>query len=233
MARYASLEFAKKGHPVLLAGRDIVELERIAADIHLRTGVDVHVCEFDAANQESHAQFFEGVLSKAKDLFGILLCFGYMADQHEAEQDFELAKRMIDVNYVGAVSILEIAAPYFEEKRDGFVSVVTSVAGDRGRASNYLYGSSKAALATYTSGLRARLNRSGVRVVTIKPGFVDTSMTFGKESLPLLASAPDAGRQIAKRSLKGSEIAYVPGVWRFIMSAICLLPEFVFKRTKF
>lgn len=233
MARYAALQFAKKGHPVILAGRDIVELERIASDIQIRTGVTTDVVMFEATDLDSHAEFFQNVLRRAKEIHGILLCFGYMAEQTEAEKDFNLVQSMVDINYVGAMSILETIAPYFEERKDGFISIVTSVAGDRGRAANYLYGSTKAGLAAYASGLRARLGKSGVRVVTVKPGFVDTALTFGKDKLPFLASAPDAGRMIANRSLKGGEIAYVPGIWRMIMSVIGLLPEFVFKRTKF
>jgi short-subunit dehydrogenase len=139
---------------------------------------------------------------------------------------------MIDVNYSSAVSVLEQAAVHFEEKKRGFVCAITSVAGDRGRQSNYLYGSTKAALNTYLQGLRHRLSKSGVDVLTVKPGFVDTRMTWGLPGLFLVASPDKVAKDVCWAIRKRRNVTYTPWFWRGIMSIICAVPDFIFRRTK-
>jgi decaprenylphospho-beta-D-erythro-pentofuranosid-2-ulose 2-reductase len=142
------------------------------------------------------------------------------------------ARRVIDTNYTSAVSVLNLAADYLEQRRGGFICGLSSVAGDRGRQSNYLYGSSKAALSTYLQGLRNRLTRARVRVVTVKPGFVDTKMTFGLSGMFLVATPERVAKDISQAIRRGRSVVYTPWFWRPIMLVIRTIPEFIFKRMK-
>src|SRR5262245_32495555 len=155
-----------------------------------------------------------------------------MAPQGEAQTSFELARRMIDVNYTSAVSLLNLAADYFEARKAGFICAISSVAGDRGRQSNYLYGSTKAALNTYLEGLRVRLAKVGVPVTTVKPGFVDTKMTRGMKGMFLVASPARVARDICRAIRRGRAVVYTPWFWWGIMTIIRSIPDFLFRRMK-
>ena len=233
IARAIALEFAGRGYGLLLAGRDMEELERIAADARVRHGVEARALFFDALQPDSHAAFVESCRQASKDsIEGAVLCFGALGDQAQAQSDAAEARRIVDTNFTGAVSILGHFANHLEEKRAGFLCALSSVAGDRGRQSNYVYGAAKAGLTVFLQGLRNRLYRSGVRVVTIKPGFVDTAMTFGRPGMFLVASPQSAARRIVAAVEKGKDQAYVPGFWRWVMLVIRLLPERIFKRMR-
>lgn len=234
MARHAAEAFARQGFDVALGARDSVENERLARDIEVRCGVKAVPVPFEAENFDSHETF----LHQCEELVGscptgLVYFAGYMADQRAAERDFTLAHRMIDVNFTAAVSVTERFALRCEERRAGFIGIVSSAAGDRGKQSNYIYGATKGALSVYAQGLRNRLHPSGVTVTTIKPGFVDTKMTFGMP-LPkaLTASAEDAGAAICNAVLAGRDEAYVLWFWRFIMLIIRSIPEWQFKKMK-
>jgi short-subunit dehydrogenase len=159
------------------------------------------------------------------------LAFGYLGDQ-QAARDFGVGKKVIAANFTGATSILSHCANYFEQKKCGFIIGVASVAGDRGRQSNYVYGAAKGALSLYLQGLRNRLYVSGVRVITIKPGFVDTAMTYGLPGLFLVASPQYVGQRIVGSLTKSADVVYLPWFWRYIMFIIKCIPEPVFKRMK-
>ena len=233
IAQAIAREFAGRGYGLLLAGRDLEELERIAADARVRHGVEARALFFDALQPDSHAAFVESCREVSKDsVEGAVLCFGALGDQAQAQADAAEARRIVDTNFTGAVSILGHFANHLEEKRAGFLCALSSVAGDRGRQSNYVYGAAKAGLTVFLQGLRNRLFRSGVRVVTIKPGFVDTAMTFGRPGMFLVASPQAAARSVVSAVEKGKDQAYVPGFWRWVMLAIRLLPERIFKRMR-
>jgi len=233
MARAVALEFGHQGYDVLLGARDQAENEIIATDVRVRCRVDAYAVVFEAEDFDGHAGFFQQCRDLLGDrIEGLVLCFGYHEDQAKAQADFAVAHRTIDTNYTAAVSILEIFARYFEERGSGFIAVVSSVAGDRGRQSNYIYGSAKAGLTVYVQGLRNRLFHAGIHVVTIKPGYVDTKMTFGMPGLFLVASPEKAGKDIFKAIRKRKNVAYVPWFWRFIMLIVRYIPELVFKRMK-
>ncbi len=232
IAKSIAYQYAKQNHSLILAGRDHGEMERLASDIRIRHRVPVCVKIYHAEAYDEHAGFFASCLEEPGMLGGMVLAYGQMEDQQSAQADFRLAKQIIEVNFLSCVSILETAARYFEQERSGFIAVISSVAGDRGRQSNYIYGSSKGALSVYLQGLRSRLFASGVHVVTIKPGFVDTQMTYGLKGLFLLADPRDAAKKICLAIQKGQEIVYVPGFWAFIMMIIKVMPERVFKRLK-
>ncbi len=233
IARAIAEQFARRGYDLQLAGRDTGELDALATDLRLRHRVKAESRHFDATDLDTHGAFVEGCLeASGGSLEGAVLCFGYLGDQSSAQSDPAEAKRILDTNLIGPVSILSLLANRFEEKSAGFLCALSSVAGDRGRQSNYVYGSSKAGLSVFLQGLRNRLFRSGVRVITIKPGFVDTAMTFGRPGMFLVASPETAATQVVEAILKGRDQAYVPGFWRPVMLLIRLIPERIFKRMR-
>jgi short-subunit dehydrogenase len=160
----------------------------------------------------------------------VFLAFGTMPEQAALEADPALAVATIEATYTGAVAVLLGLAPLLETGKRGHVVVLGSVAGDRGRLKNYVYGSAKAGLATFTAGLRNRLFRAGVLVTTVKPGFLDTAMTWGLPGMFLVAPPEAAARACLKAALKGREVVYVPVFWALIMLIIRLIPERVFKK---
>lgn len=231
IARGTAAAFAARGDSLYLASRDLEELKRLAADLKVRYGVTVYYGLFDASATATHPAFFQAVLKEMQELNGMVLAFGLLGDQ-QAAREFSEAEKIILSNFTGAVSILGICANYLEPLKRGFIIGISSVAGDRGRQSNYVYGSAKGALSLYLQGLRNRLFASGVRVVTIKPGFVDTAMTFGLPGLFLVASPQDIGKKIVRTLGKSTDIVYLPGFWRYIMLIIKHVPEVIFKRMK-
>lgn len=231
IARATAVSFASRGASLYLASRDEDELRRISADLRLRFGVEVHFGLFDAEATETHETFFKSIVAVMPNLSGVVLAFGYLGDQ-VAARDFSVGAKVIAINFTGAVSILNICANYFELKKSGFIIGIASVAGDRGRQSNYVYGAAKGALSLYLQGLRNRLYASGVRVITIKPGFVDTAMTYGLPGLFLVASPQSIGERIVGSLSKSTDVAYLPWFWRYIMLIIKHIPEPIFKRMK-
>lgn len=232
IARASANAFAAKGHALYLAGRDVEELKRMATDIEIRYRVPVGYGHFDAEAFAEHLPFLQKVVKEMDGLEGVLLAFGELGDQTQSSIDFDSAHTIIDRNYTGACSILTHCANYLGKIQKGFIIGISSVAGDRGRQSNYVYGSAKAGLTAFLQGLRNRLFHSGVRVITIKPGFVDTAMTFGKPGLALVASPKYVGDRIVKALQHSSDELYLPWFWRYIMLIVRNVPEFIFKRLK-
>jgi short-subunit dehydrogenase len=234
IARAFALEAAAQGSDVLLAGRDTADLERGAADIRIRHDVQVEVIDFDAEVVDSHDAFVDEVTTRAAGFgdgpLNVFLAFGLMPEQSAIDADPDQAQRTIMATYAGAVSVLHRLAPILEARKSGHVVVLGSVAGDRGRIKNYVYGSAKAGLHAYLQGLRNRLFRSGVTVTTVKPGFIDTTMTWGMPGLFLVASPRDCARACLRYAKKGAEIRYFPSFWWVIMTIIKNIPEPIFKR---
>jgi decaprenylphospho-beta-D-erythro-pentofuranosid-2-ulose 2-reductase len=233
IARSVMLALAAEGHLVVLAGRDTEELGRLAKDATVRTGTRAVVREFDAEATETHREFVASVVEEFGDLDGVVLAFGYLGEQSLAETDWAEARAIVDRNFTGAVSVLLAVAERFEARRFGWIVALSSVAGDRGRASNYIYGAAKGGLSVFLQGLRARLSKVGVHVLTVKPGPVDTAMTFGMAKMPLLADPEAVGKAIVRAMNARKDEIYVPGPWRLIMALIRHLPERVMKRAKF
>lgn len=232
IARSTAASFGAQGHALYLAARDTDELRRIAADLEIRFGIPVKYGAFDATDIETHHQFLQHVVADIGDISGVVVAIGYLGDQHVAQLDGAETQAIIARNFAGVASILMESANYFEAQKSGFIIGITSVAGDRGRQSNYTYGASKGGLSLYLQGLRNRLAKSGVRVITVKPGFVDTAMTYGKEGTALVASPRSVGNRIARAIHGRADVVYIPWFWRYIMLVIRNIPEFVFKRLK-
>jgi short-subunit dehydrogenase len=233
IARHTAAAFARRGYDLCLAARDAEEVQRVASDLHLRHGVNAQSVQFDATHAASSGRMMDIVMDEAfGDLSGVVLCFGVLGEQSVAQDDAAYAREIIGVNFTAAASLLTPLANHFEERGKGFIGTISSVAGDRGRQSNYVYGAAKGGLSIFLQGLRQRLSKAGVTVTTIKPGFVDTRMTFGLPGMFLVADPADVGEGIARAIEKGKAVAYIPGFWRWIMLIIRLIPEPVFVRLK-
>lgn len=230
IGRAIAHKFAKNKFDIILAARDAIGLAGDAKDLEIRYGVKAGTLEFDAADTGSHTRLFGNM---DPEPLGVVCVVGHLGDQQKAEQDFTETKKIIDANYTGCVSILNIFANSFEKRKTGFIIGISSVAGDRGRQSNYIYGSAKAGFSAYLSGLRNRLSRSGVNVITVKPGFVATKMTEGLDLPPLLTAQPEeVANDIYNAWEKGKDIIYTKWFWRYLMFIIRNIPERIFKKLK-
>lgn len=231
IGRAAARAFAKAGYDVALAGRDVAALEPDAADLRARYSAEVGLYKFDVLDTAS----FEGFVSGLPALPDVVISIvGLLGVQENAESDLAHATAIMRSNYEGPALILGLFAEKFLGRGTGTIVGVSSVAGDRGRASNYVYGSAKAGFSAFLSGLRARASRGGVHVVTVKPGFVRTKMTEGMKLIgPLTVEAPVVGDAILAAVEKKTDVIYVSGKWRLVMLIIKTLPEAVFKKLKF
>lgn len=229
VAHALALQFASKADAdVTLASRDMELLQKKARDIEIRHNTSVKAVAFNATDTQAHCSFYDG-LSPKPDI--VVAAFGYLGDQNRAQGDGEEAGRIIETNFTGAVSILEIVAADFEARGAGVIIGIGSVAGLRGRQSNYFYGAAKGALGIYLSGLRNRLSKSGVHVITVLPGFIDTKMTAGMGLPGLLTATPQqVAEDIFNAYQKSKDTIYTRWFWRWIMTIIRFIPESVFKR---
>jgi NAD(P)-dependent dehydrogenase (short-subunit alcohol dehydrogenase family) len=233
IARALALRFARDGATVYLAARDLEEARRIACDLNVRSGARALVGAFDARDIDAHPRVVQDAIAELGGLDGVVVAFGTLGDEATGQLDPSEALATITQNFTGAVSIMTLAGEHLREQSRGFIIVLSSVAGDRGRARNYVYGSAKGALTLFAQGLRARLSPFGVHVMTAKLGFVDTRMTWGRDGLALVASPEGAADKIYSAWRRGAEVVYVPAFWRPIMGALKLVPERIFKRLTF
>tara|TARA_Y100001972_G_scaffold128853_1_gene192171 strand:+ start:7438 stop:8184 length:747 start_codon:yes stop_codon:yes gene_type:complete len=222
--------YAKKGDRIILAGRNLSRLKEIASDISIRYGASTQYLEFDALDYASHELFYLGIDPQPD----IVICvFGYLGDQEVAQRDWKETEFIIHTNYTGAASILNIVANEMEKRSSGVIVGISSVAGDRGKLSNYMYGSAKAGFTAYLSGLRNRLYHAGVHVLTVKPGFVATQMTAHMDLPPLLTATPAmVANDVLKAVSSRKDVVYSFSRWRLLMFIIRNIPEFIFKRLK-
>ena len=222
--------FAKEGFDVQLAARRPEELERAKADLEVRYSVAVTLHAFDALDFHGHEAF---VASLPKLPYVAVCVVGLLGDQRAHETDLEAAVGVMRANYEGPATILGVIANAFEARGSGTIIGVSSVAGDRGRATNYVYGSAKAGFTAFLSGLRNRLAKKGVHVMTVKPGFVATRMTEGMKLPPALTATPEAvAERIFGAYQKGANVIYAKPVWRLVMAIIVSIPEAIFKKLK-
>jgi short-subunit dehydrogenase len=227
IAKATAREYAKHGYDLCLAARNVSELEEFANDVAVRTQRAVTLVELDILDYKSHQAFYDNLDEKP---LGVICAIGYLGEQKKAQSDFEEAKQIMDTNYTGVVSLFNIIANDFEARRSGFMVGISSVAGDRGRKSNYIYGSAKAAFTAYLSGLRNRLYDAQVHVMTVKPGFVATKMTEGMDLPEKLTAQPEeVAEDIYKAQQKGKNVLYTKWIWRWVMMIIKMIPEWKFK----
>lgn len=222
--------FAARGHPIQLAARNAHTLHADQSDLALRYTVPVTLHEFDALAIDTHA----GFVASLPVLPEIAVCaVGVLGTQAEAMVDSTVASHILRSNFEGPASILSALATQFVARGHGTLVGISSVAGDRGRASNYVYGAAKAGFTAYLSGLRNRLAGAGVHVVTVLPGFVVTRMTEGLPLPPALTAQPtEVATAIERAVRRRSNVIYVRSVWWAIMAVIRLIPEPIFKRLR-
>ncbi|SEW50582.1 SDR family oxidoreductase [Chitinophaga arvensicola] len=228
MAVAIARKFASEKYDIQLAGRHTAALVPQQQDLQLRYGIQATSHAFDATDYNSHAGFFAGLPVQPD----ITICvFGYLGTQEKAQENWQEAAAIINTNYTGAVSVLNVVAESYAAKQQGTIVGISSVAGERGRQSNYIYGSAKAGFTAYLSGLRNRLFRSGVHVMSVQPGFVDTRMTQHLTLPPLLTAQPEAvATAVFKGVARKKNVLYVKWHWKYIMLIIKLIPEGIFKK---
>ena len=232
IATETARQYAAYGARLYLTARDAERLEQVAADLRTRGAGAVETAALDVTDRERGAAVMDAAWNAFGGLDVALLAHGVLPDQLQCQAHAEDALAALDVNFLSTVALLTPLANRFEASRAGCIAVIGSVAGDRGRQSNYVYGAAKGGVDRFLEGLRNRLWRSGAAVITLKPGFVDTPMTAGMRQGSLFVSARRAGRAV-HRSIEGRrDIAYIPWFWRPIMCLVRALPERVFKRLR-
>lgn len=224
--------FAARGDALCLVARDPGRLATLAADLAVRGAVRTATATLDVTDFAAHAAAIDAAERELGGLDTVLIAHGTRSDQEACENDIDALRREIDINAISVMALLMPLAKRFAAQGFGDIAVISSVAGDRGRMSNYVYGSAKAAVTAFLSGLRQRLQKSGVNVLTIKPGFVDTPMTHDFPKGALWAQPDDVARGIVNAIDKRRSTVYLPWFWWPIMFVIRHLPEFVFKRVK-
>ncbi|MDE1963004.1 MAG: SDR family oxidoreductase [Xanthomonadaceae bacterium] len=222
--------YAQRGGRLHLVARSPERLTTIADDLKIRGAAEVGRSQLDVNNLQGHGEMLEAAWRSLGTVDVVLIAHGTLPDQKACEDSVETAMSEFATNASSTLALLTRISQRMEAAGTGSIAVISSVAGDRGRASNYLYGSAKAAVSTFLSGLRQRLGKKGINVVTIKPGFVDTPMTRDFKKGALWAKPGEVAAGIVTAIDKGKPVAYLPRFWFIIMTIIRSIPEFLFKR---
>lgn len=224
---------AAQGHHLFLAARNEASLRSLADDLRTRGASQVESARFEATALNTHAELIATATKALDGLDTVLVAYGSLPDQAAIQNSPSAVVQDLQMNFVSVASLITIVAAQFEQQGRGTIVVISSVAGDRGRATNYVYGSAKAGVTAFLSGLRQRLHAKGVDVITIKPGLVDTPMTASFRKGALWATPEKVAAGIVRAMQTRKTTAYLPGFWFLIMTIIRLLPERVFMRTRF
>jgi short-subunit dehydrogenase len=224
--------FAADGDCFFLVARDADKLKVVADDLRIRGAAQVITAVADARDFDRHQALIDQAFTGLNGLDTVLIAHGTLPDQKGCEQSFTLFRREFEINALGVMSLLTHAANRFEDQGFGTLCVISSVAGDRGRQSNYVYGAAKGAVSIFMQGLRNRLYSKGVHVLTVKPGFVDTPMTAAFAKGILWATPEQVAEGIYNALIKKKDIVYLPWFWSPVMRVIRGLPETLFKRLR-
>ncbi|HEX5802659.1 MAG TPA: SDR family oxidoreductase [Azospira sp.] len=230
IAEAAARQWAGRGAALFLVARNATKLETIAADLRVRGASSVAVHVLDATDLAAHAAMFDAALATLGGIDVALIAHGTLPDQKACEASVELTLKEIENNGLSVIALATRLANLLEAQGSGCIAVISSVAGDRGRQSNYVYGAAKGMVTRFLQGLRNRLAKRGVHVLTIKPGFVDTPMTAAFKKGALWAQPADVAHGIITAIDKGRDHVYLPGFWRLIMLVISHIPERIFKK---
>jgi len=224
--------FAVRGEELYLIARNPARLESIQKDLEIRGAHKVTTARLDINHLTRHEEVLDTAWSAMHEVDVVLIAHGTLPDQKACEASADLTLKEFTTNATSTIALLTLLANRLEAQGKGTLAVITSVAGDRGRGSNYIYGAAKAALTAFTSGLRQRLYCSGITVITIKPGFVDTPMTSEFKKGFLWAAPEQVAKGIVKAIDRGQSVVYLPWFWRLIMFVIRHIPETLFMRIK-
>jgi short-subunit dehydrogenase len=230
IAEHCARLWAVRGDALYLVGRNEERLKAIASDFKAKGAVQTYTCQMDLNEMDNHVAMLDKAELELDGIDTVLIAHGTLSNQKNCEQSVIEAIAEIQTNALSIVSLLTLIANRFEKKRNGTIAVISSVAGDRGRISNYVYGSSKAMVTSFTSGIRQRLHKANVAVVTIKLGFVDTPMTAHFKKGLLWAKPDFVSAKIVRAIDQRKDEVYIPSFWRFVMTVIKILPENIFKR---
>jgi short-subunit dehydrogenase len=214
----------------MLVARNPDRLTAVAQDLLTRGALAAETWVMDLDNTSAHPEMLAAAAERLGRIDLALIAYGVLGDQRAAEADFEIAAAILHTNFTSTVSLLTWLGNYFQAQRGGTLAVISSVAGDRGRKSNYVYGASKGALNIFLEGLRNRIDRDGVQVLTIKPGFVATPMTAHVPQNALFASPDQAAHGILRAIERRRDVVYVPWFWAGIMLLVRAIPGFRFKK---
>ncbi len=234
IAEHTARRFAAEGDALFLVGRDASKLAAVADDLKVRGAATIGTHVMDADDLSAHAPMLDAAEAALGGLDTVLVAYGTLPDQAACQDDPDRAAAAWHTNAVSVIALITDIANRFERQSAGqnrLIAVISSVAGDRGRASNYVYGSAKAGVNVFLDGLRHRLFARGVQVLTIRPGMVDTPMTADFDKGTLFASPEKVGADIHKAMGKRKAICYTPGFWRLVMTVIVALPRAIFHRT--
>ena len=231
IAEHCARIWAARGDALYLVARNEERLKTIAADLKVRGAENTHCHCVDLNEIGSHAAMLDAAETAMGGIDTVLIAHGTLSNQKACQQSVEETLAEINTNALSTISLLTHIANRFEIKRAGTIAVISSVAGDRGRASNYVYGSAKAMVTAFTSGLRQRLHKSNVAVVTIKPGFVDTPMTAAFKKGLLWAKPSYVATAIVRAIDNREDEVYVPAFWWAVMAMIKAIPSKIFKKT--
>ncbi len=224
--------YAAEGAACFLVGRNGERLDTVACDLKARGAAAVTTAVADLADTARHAALIAQVKAALGSIDRVLIAYGTLGDQQAGQGDTAVMVRELNVNFVSAASLLSHLADAMIPQKAGRIAVIGSVAGDRGRQSNYIYGSAKAGLGAFVLGLRHRLTKDGISVTLVKPGFVDTPMTAAFPKGALWASPGQVARDIRAAMERGAAVVYTPWFWRWIMLIIRSVPDFIFRRTR-
>ena len=222
--------FAEAENTLFLVARNADRLAAVAEDLRLRGASSVHTATLDVIDYDRHKDVVDTAIATLGGIDLVIIAHGSLPNQKACEQSFQLTRENLEVNTLGTISLLTYLANYFEKRQQGMIAVISSVAGDRGRQSNYVYGTSKGALTLFLQGLRNRLHKSGVKVLAIKPGFIDTPMTKAFSKGLLWVKPEIAAKYVVRAIKREKDIAYAPPFWAPIMLVIKSIPESLFKR---
>lgn len=233
IAEATARRWAERGDALYLVARDSEHLARIAADLATRGAARVEQASLDVLDFDSHPRVLEDAFQAMQTIDTVLIAHGSGSNEHECLHDTQALKREFDINATATIALLAQLATRLRNQGHGNLAVLSSVAGDRGRRANMLYGAAKAAVDAYTSGLRQRLVRTQVNVLTIKPGWVDTPMTAAMQPNALFATPERVAKDIVNAIDKRRAILYTPWYWRPIMLALRCVPEALWRHLRF
>lgn len=222
--------FAQRGDALFLVARNTERLSAVAADLKVRGASRVAVFCTNMKDTGEHQKILDAAIEELGGIDILLIAYGTLGDQNKGEEDFNAALSELQTNLLSVLALLTLFANYFEQRKSGCITAISSPAGDRGRQSNYIYGTAKAALSVFMQGLRNRLSKANVQVLTVKPGFVDTPMTTEFKKGLLWVKPEVIARGIVRAIDKQKDVVYLPFFWRYIMLIIKLIPERIFKK---